>query len=160
MLYAVTSHTAGELIRARADADKPNMGLTTWKDAGKGRALRKADVGTAKNYLGEAEIKELNLIVETFLNTAELRASRRQTMRLADWEGVLDTFLTSNELPRLQGAGSVSAKQAERIAHDRYAAFDEKRKAAQALAASETDELEELKRIADATKGRTNGDGK
>lgn len=157
MLYAVTSHTAGELIRARADADKPNMGLTTWKDAGKGRALRKADVGTAKNYLGEAEIKELNLIVETFLNTAELRASRRQTMRLADWEGVLDTFLSSNELPRLQGAGSVSAKQAERIAHDRYAAFDEKRKAAQALAASETDELEELKRIADATKGRKKG---
>lgn len=159
MLYAVTSHTAGELIRARADAGKPNMGLTTWKDAGKGRALRKADVGTAKNYLGEAEIKELNLIVETFLNTAELRASRRQTMRLADWEGVLDTFLTSNELPRLQGAGSVSAKQAERIAHDRYAIFDEARKAAQALAASETDELEELKRIADGAKGRKKGVG-
>lgn len=157
MLYAVTSHTAGELIRARADADKPNMGLTTWKDAGKGRALRKADVVTAKNYLGEAEIKELNLIVETFLNTAELRASRRQTMRLADWEGVLDTFLTSNELPRLQGAGSVSAKQAERIAHDRYDAFDKARKAAQALAASETDELDELKRIADSTKGRKKG---
>jgi hypothetical protein len=159
MLYAVTSHTAGELIRARADADKPNMGLTTWKDAGKGRALRKADVGTAKNYLGEAEIKELNLIVETFLNTAELRASRRQTMRLADWEGVLDTFLTSNELPRLQGAGSVSAKQAERIAHDRYDAFDKARKAAQALAASESDELEELKRIADGAKGRKKGGG-
>ena len=81
---------------------------------------------------------------------------RRQ--RLADWEGVLDTFLTSNELPRLQGAGSVSAKQAERIAHDRYAAFDEKRKAAQALAASETDELEELKRIADGAKGRKKGE--
>ncbi len=159
MLYAVTSHTAGELIRARADTDKPNMGLTTWKGAGKGRALRKADVGTAKNYLGEAEIKELNLIVETFLNTAELRASRRQTMRLADWEGVLGTFLTSNELPRLQGAGSVSAKQAERIAHDRYAAFDEKRKAAQALAASKTDELEELKRIADGAKAGKKGGG-
>jgi hypothetical protein len=159
MLYAVTSHTAGELIRARADAGKPNMGLTTWKDAGSGRALRKADVVTAKNYLGEAEIKELNLIVETFLNTAELRASRRQTMRLADWEGVLDTFLTSNELPRLQGAGSVSAKQAEQIAHDRYDAFDKARKAAQALAASETDELDELKRIADSTKGRKKGGG-
>ncbi len=152
MLYAVTSHTAGELIRARADADKPNMGLNTWKDAGKGRALRKSDVGTAKNYLGEAEIKELNLIVETFLNTAELRASRRQTMRLADWEGVLDTFLTSNELPRLQGAGSVSAKQAERIAHDRYAAFDAARRAAEAQAAAESDDLDELKRIADGAK--------
>ena len=159
MLYAVTSHTAGELIRARADAGKPNMGLTTWKDAGKGRALRKADVGTAKNYLGEAEIKELNLIVETFLNTAELRASRRQTMRLADWEGVLDTFLTSNELPRLQGAGTVSAMQAERIAHDRYDTFDKARKAAQALAASATDDLEELQRIADGAKGRKKGGG-
>jgi len=159
MLYAVTSHTAGELITARADADKPNMGLTTWKDAGKGRALRKTDVATAKNYLGEAEIKELNLIVETFLNTAELRASRRQTMRLADWETVLDTFLTSNELPRLKSAGSVSAKQAERIAHDRYAAFDGKRRAAQALAALGTDDLEELKRIADGANGRKKGGG-
>jgi len=105
MLYAVTSHTAGELIRARANPGKPNMGLTTWKHADKGRALRKSDAGTAKNYLGEAEIKELNLIVETFLNTAELRARRCQTMRLAEWEAVLDNFLESNELPRLRGAG-------------------------------------------------------
>lgn len=152
MLYAVTSHTAGELIRARANPDQPNMGLTTWNNADKGRPLRKSDVGTAKNYLGEAEIRELNLIVETFLNTAELRATRRQTMRLADWEGVLDSFLTSNELPKLQGAGTVSARQAERIAHDRYAKFDAKRKEASRRAAAEVDDLEELRRIADAAK--------
>lgn len=159
MLYAVTSHTAGELIRARANPDQPNMGLTTWKNADKGRPLRKADVGTAKNYLGEAEIRELNLIVETFLNTAELRATRRQTMRLAEWEGVLDTFLTSNELPKLQGAGSISADVAKRIAHDRYDAFDAKRKEAARHAANEVDELEELKRIADAAKAENKGRG-
>lgn len=159
MLYAVTSHTAGELIRARANPDQPNMGLTTWKNADKGRPLRKSDVGTAKNYLGEAEIRELNLIVETFLNTAELRATRRQTMRLAEWEGVLDTFLTSNELPKLQGAGSISADAAKRIAHDRYDAFDAKRKDAARQAAAEVEDLEELKRIADAAKVEKKGRG-
>ncbi|MES1937426.1 virulence RhuM family protein [Salinisphaera hydrothermalis] len=152
MLNAVTSHTAGELIRARANPDQPNMGLTTWKGADKGRPLRKADVGTAKNYLAEAEIKELNLIVETFLNTAELRATRRQTMRLAEWESVLDTFLTSNELPKLEGPGSISAEAAKRIAHDRYQAFDAKRKEAQKRAAAEEGDLDELKRIADVAK--------
>lgn len=159
MLYAVTSHTAGELIRTRANPDQPNMGLTTWKNADKGRPLRKSDVGTAKNYLGEAEIRELNLIVETFLNTAELRATRRQTMRLAEWEGVLDTFLTSNELPKLQGAGSISADAAKRIAHDRYYAFDAKRKDAARQAAAEVDDLEELKRIADSAKDGKKGRG-
>ncbi|SIS91585.1 virulence RhuM family protein [Phaeovulum vinaykumarii] len=152
MLYAVTSHTAGELIRERADADQPNMGLTTWKNADTGRPLRKSDVGTAKNYLGEAEIKELNLIVTMFLDTAELRASRRQGMRLADWEGVLDTFLSANELPKLHGAGTVSARQAEQIAHDRYAAFDAKRKEAARQAVAEANDLEELQRIADVAK--------
>ncbi|AOZ71323.1 hydroxyacid dehydrogenase (plasmid) [Rhodobacter xanthinilyticus] len=157
MLFAVTSHTAGELIRERADADQPNMGLTTWKGADTGRPLRKSDVCTAKNYLGEAEIKELNLIVTMFLDTAELRASRRQGMRLADWEGVLDSFLSANELPKLQGAGTVSARQAEQIAHDRYAAFDAKRKEAARQAAAEANDLEELQRIADVAKAGKRG---
>ncbi|WP_110631003.1 virulence RhuM family protein [Salinicola salarius] len=159
MLNAVTSHTAGELIRARANPEQPNMGLTTWKNADKGRPLRKADVGTAKNYLAEAEIKELNLIVETFLNTAELRATRRQTMRLAEWERVLDTFLTANELPKLEGPGSISAEAAKRIAHERYEAFDARRKAAQKQAADEAGDLEELKRIADVAKSGKRGRG-
>jgi len=158
MLYAVTGRTAGELIRARAKPGKPNVGLTTWKRADKGRALRKSDVGTARNHLPEAEIKELNLIVEALLDTAELRARRRQTMRLAEWETVVDDFLKSNELPGLQGVGGVSAEEAERIARDRHAEFDEGRKEAQGHAAAETDELEELKRIADAAKGRRKKD--
>ena len=157
MLYAVTGHTAAELIRDRADPDKPNMGLTTWK----GAVVRKSDVGTAKNYLGEAEIRELNLIVTMFLDTAELRAKRRQTMRLADWEDILDNFLRSNELPLLRGAGTVSQARAKEIAHARYAEFDAKRKKAQKAEAEKLDELEELKRIAETIKGRGKeaGDG-
>lgn len=148
MLYAVTGHTAGELIVARADANAPNMGLTTWKGANRGKPVRKADVGTAKNYLGELEIKELNLIVETFLNTAELRASRRQTMRLADWEAVLDTFLDSNELPKLRNAGIVTAKHAEQVAHERYETFDGHRKEAKRRESEAAGDLKELERIA------------
>ena len=135
------------------------MGLMTWKNADKGLPLRKADVGTAKNYLAEAEIRELNLIVETFLNTAELRATRRQTMRLAEWERVLDTFLTANELPKLEGAGSISAEAAKRIAHERYEAFDARRKAAHQQAADEAGDIEELKRIADVAKSGKKGRG-
>ena len=152
MLHAVTGHTAAELIRERSDPDQPNMGLTTWKNADRGRPLRKADVGTARNYLGEAEIKELNLIVEAFLNTAELRAMRRQSMRLSDWERALDDILALSGLPKLRGAGSVSAKDTERMVHERYAEFDAKRKEAERRVAVEAGDPEELKRIADATK--------
>jgi len=159
MLHAVTGHTAGELIRARAHPDRPNMGLTTWKNAGSSRPLRKSDVGTAKNYLGEAEIRELNLIVETFLNTAELRATRRQTMRLTGWDSVLDDFLTSNELPKLQGAGTVSARQAKQIADERYAIFDERRKEAQRNNDTGASDLKELRQIADAAKAWKKGRG-
>lgn len=155
MLFAVAGGTAAELIKSRANPDAPNMGLTTWK----GAVVRKGDVTTAKNYLGEAEIKELNLIVTMFLDTAELRASRRQTMRLAEWEGVLDTFITSNELPLLRNAGSISAKKAEQIAHARYAEFEGKRREAERLAAQQTDDLAELEKIAKASKGRKKGGG-
>ena len=88
MLHAVAHYTAAELIKARSDADAPNMGLTSWK----GGRVRKADVTTAKNYLGDAEIKELNLIVGMFLDAAELRATRRQEIHLAEWEAILDTL--------------------------------------------------------------------
>jgi hypothetical protein len=145
MLYAVTSHTAAELIKSRADYNAPNMGLTAWR----GDKVRKADVGTAKNYLGETEIRELNLIVTMFLDTADLRASRRQQILLSEWEGILDGFLANNELPVLRNAGSVTAAQAERFAHERYEKFDAARKAVPAI-----DELEELKKIADTATSR------
>ena len=102
MLCAVTGHTAAELIRERSDPGHPNMGLTTWKGADRGRSLRKTDVATARNYLGAAEIKELNLIVEAFLNTAELRATQRQSMRLSDWGQVLEDILALGKLPKMR----------------------------------------------------------
>lgn len=145
MLHAVTSHTAAELIVARVDADAPNMGLTSWK----GSRVRKGDVGTAKNYLADGEISDLNLIVTMFLDTAELRARRRQTMQLADWEGVLDNFLRSNEMPVLSGAGSRSHKQAISVAETAYDTFDEARRLAEREQDAAIDELDELKKIAE-----------
>ena len=137
MLCAVTGRKAAELIHERSDPDQPGMGLTTWKGADRGRSLRKADAAVARNYLGEAEIKELNLIVEAFLNTAKLRATRRQLMRLAEWEQALDNILALRGSPKLQGAGGISAKDAERIAHERCAEFDSKRKEAERRVANE-----------------------
>jgi len=148
MLHAVTGHTAAELIIARANAGLPNMGLTAWK----GSRVRKGDVVTAKNYLAEKEISDLNLIVTMFLDTADLRARRRQTMRLADWEVVLDGFFRSNELPLLTNAGSVSAAQAEKIAFERYEAFDGKRR--DQLAAGERSDIAELEEIAGSGSSR------
>ena len=144
MLYAVTDHTAAELIVARANPAAPNMGLTSWK----GARVRKGDVGTAKNYLAQEEISELNLIVTMFLDTADLRARRRQTMQLADWDGVLGNFLRSNELHILKNAGSVSHQQAARIAETHYESFDAGRKEAVRIADAKIDELDELKWIA------------
>ncbi len=145
MLHAVTGHTAAELVIARSDAAAPNMGLTSWA----GSRVRKGDVVTAKNYLAQPELSELNLIVTMFLDTADLRARRRQTMKLAEWEGVLDNFLRANELGVLANAGSASHSQAARVAEARYESFDTARRAAERLADAETDELEELRRIAE-----------
>lgn len=151
MLHAVTGETAAALIVARANPAVPNMGLTTWK----GDRVRKTDVGTAKNYLAEAEIKELNLIVTMFLDTAELRSLRRQQILLVEWEGILDAFLINNELLVLRDAGRVSAEQAAQIANERYAAFDDARKAAQRITSEQADELVELQHIADTIKEQT-----
>ncbi len=153
MLHAVTGKTAAELITSRANVSLPNMGLTAWK----GSRVRKSDVTTAKNYLQQEEISELNLIVTMFLDTADLRARRRQTMRLSDWEGILEGFLQMNDLPLLANAGSVSATQAERVAHQRYEAFDTQRK--EQLTSGEQSDIVELERIADTSKSiRKRGD--
>lgn len=154
MLYAVTTQTAAELVVARSDPNGSNMGLTTWSGARKGIPVRKRDVDTSKNYLSEKEISELNLIVTMFLDAAELRAGRRQTIRLAEWESILDEFLLNNELPLLYSAGSVSAGRAEQIAHKRYAKFDAKRKQFERMENEQLDDIEELKRISEASKKR------
>lgn len=120
--WAVTGKTAAEIIKERADASKPAMGLTTWKNAPDGKVL-KSDVSIAKNYLIEEEIKELERIVSMYLDYAENQAARQIPMKMADWVGKLDAFLQFNEYEVLANAGSVSAEVAKRLAEVQYATF-------------------------------------
>lgn len=120
--WAVTGKTAAEIIAERADATKPTMGLTTWKNAPEGKIL-KTDVSIAKNYLIEQEIKELERIVTMYLDYAENQAARQIPMRMADWVAKLDAFLKFNEYEVLTNAGSVSAEVAKRLAEEQYATF-------------------------------------
>lgn len=124
MLFAATGKTAAELIAERANADKSNMGLTNWK----GSVVRKGDVSTAKNYLEAAEIDILNRIVNIFLEQAELKVLRKQQLLSADWLLYLNKFLHENELPSLEGAGSISHKEAITLAEKSYDKFEQKRR--------------------------------
>ena len=144
MLHAVTGYTAAELLVERSDPNSRNMGLTTWK----GQRVRKQDVGTSKNYLDEAEIRDLNLIVTMFLDTAELRASRRQVMTSSEWDQVLNRFLAVNELPILDSGGTISAADARDVVDERYAVFDAKRRTEERAEAAKMDDITELRRIA------------
>lgn len=120
--WAVTGKTAAELIADRADAEKPAMGLTTWKNAPKGKIL-KSDVSVAKNYLIEREIKELERIVSMYLDYAENQAARQIPMKMADWVGKLDAFLQFNEYAVLENAGKIAAEVARRLAEEQYDKF-------------------------------------
>ncbi len=120
--WAVSGKTAAELIAERADSDKPSMGLTTWKNAPKGKIL-KGDVSVAKNYLIEREIKELERIVSMYLDYAENQAARQIPMKMADWVSKLDAFLQFNEYEVLAKAGKVSAEVAKRLAEEQYDKF-------------------------------------
>ncbi|MGA2440573.1 MAG: virulence RhuM family protein [Tepidisphaeraceae bacterium] len=93
--YAIHNHTASELVVERANAERPNMGLTTWKNAPDG-PIRKTDVSIAKNYLNEKELRELNLIVDQYLSFAELQATQKKPMHMQDWVNKLHDFLTLN----------------------------------------------------------------
>jgi hypothetical protein len=140
--YAATGQTAAELIHHRADASKPNMGLTTWK----GEIVLKGDVTVAKNYLQQAEIDGLNRIVVMWLDFAEDQAQRRKQVFLRDWQEKLDQFLQFNEREVLENSGSVSKKQADATAVREYDTFAERRRAAleEAGAADTIRTLEEL----------------
>ena len=144
LLFAVTGHTAAEIVVHRADADSPNMALTSWR----GSRVRKQDVTIAKNYLSADEVDTLNRLVVIFLEQAELRARERQDLTLDYWRDNVDRLLAFNERPVLEGAGSVSAKQAEQIAHERYEQFDAWRRRDEALEADAEDlrELEALEK--------------
>lgn len=120
--WAITGQTAAEIIFKRADAAKPNMGLTTWKNAPKGKIL-KTDVTVAKNYLQQEEIDELNRIVTMYLDYAENQAKRNIPMSMADWVQKLDAFLQFNEYEILKNAGSISHEVAKKLAEDQYEKF-------------------------------------
>ena len=113
--YAITKHTAAEIIYDRADSAKPNMGLTTWKNAPNGR-IRKSDVVIAKNYLDEAEMGSLNEIVSMYLDYAERQARRGNIMYMKDWVARLDAFLQFNEEEVLYHNGKVAAAIAKSFA--------------------------------------------
>ncbi len=120
--WAVTGKTAAEIIAERVDATKPSMGLTTWKNAPQGKIL-KSDIGVAKNYLIEEEVKELERIVSMYLDYAENQAARQIPMKMADWVERLDAFLKFNEYEVLTNAGKVSAEVAKQLAKAQFEKF-------------------------------------
>lgn len=139
--YAATGHTAPEIIAARADAKKGNMGLTAFK----GARVRRTDVTVAKNYMTQEEISTLNLIVNMYLDYAELQAKNHREMHMSDWETKLGEFLRFNERQVLKNFGTVKREIAEKLAFEQYEKFDAHRKR---LEAADVDELaENVKRL-------------
>jgi len=114
--WAITGKTAAEIIHDRADASKPNMGLTSWR----GEKVRKSDVTIAKNYLSEKELAALNNLVEQYLVFAEGQAMRRVPMYMKDWLKKLDAFLSLNDRNILDHAGKISHEMAKELAEKEY----------------------------------------
>jgi hypothetical protein len=117
--WAITGQTAAEIVHGRADAAKPNLGLTNWR----GAVIRKPDIVIAKNYLTEPELAALNNLVEQYLIFAEGQAMRRVAMHMADWIMKLDAFLTLNERDILTHAGRISHEMAQSKAELEYDKF-------------------------------------
>jgi hypothetical protein len=125
MHWAAHGHTAAEVIHQRADAAKPNTGLTSWR----GTKVRKSDVSVAKNYLTEEELKRLGLIVSQYLDFAELQALDRHPMAMRDWIAKLDAFLMAGGQKILDHAGGVSAEEAKLKAELEFDRFEARRRA-------------------------------
>lgn len=119
MHWAVHGQTAAEVVHSRADASKPNMGLTNWS----GGRIRRDEVAIAKNYLTPEELEALNLIVSAYLDFAELQALNRRVMHMADWIAKLDDFLKLSERDILTHAGRISHEQALQKAETEFERF-------------------------------------
>ena len=117
--WAITGQTAAELITARVDSSKKNIGLTTWKNSPKG-SIRKTDVGIAKNYLNAKELDGLNRIVVMYLDYAENQALKGVVMNMKDWVMKLDAFLQFNEKAVLKHQGKVSHEVALALAEKEF----------------------------------------
>lgn len=147
LLFAVTTHTAAEIIVNRAKADLPNMGLTTWK----GSVVRKEDIFIAKNYLTTDEIDTLNRIVSLFLDTAELRVKEQIPLALEFWKQEADAVIQFSRKPLLTNAGTISNDTMKTIASKNYTQYDQKRKINQAQQADDEDN-EALEKLINKTK--------
>lgn len=135
LLYAVTHHTAAEIIVERADENKPNMGLTSWK----GSIVRKGDIVVAKNYLQENEINQLNRLVNLFLESAEMRVQERKDLVLDFWRKNVNDLLTFQGKDVLMGKGQVSNAEMETRVNEIYEKFEARRKSIDAQQADEED---------------------
>ena len=121
--FAIVGKTSAEIIRSRVSASKPNMGLTTWKNAGREGKIQKSDVTIAKNYLQEDEIRRLNTLVNMYLDYAELQVERNRLMSMKDWAERLDAFLQFNEYEVLENNGKVRKDFADTFAENEYIKF-------------------------------------
>lgn len=140
--YAVTGQTAAELIVSRANAEKPNMNLSSWK----GSIVRMQDVFIAKNYLTHDEIDTLNRLVVIFLESAELRAKNRMDITIDFWRENVDRILDFQDKKILTHVGSISKVEMEKQVSKIYKSFDKRRKKFEALQADNED-LKELKKL-------------
>ena len=139
--WATHGKTAAEVIKARADAKKKNMGLTTWKNSPNGN-IRKLDVAIAKNYLKEEELTALNRTVTMYLDYAEDQAMTRKQMYMADWIKKLDGFLQFNEKNILTHAGKISHQLGVEHAETEFEKFEVQRR--QLEANSSTSDFDKL----------------
>jgi hypothetical protein len=139
--WAIAGKTAAEIVATRADSQKINMGLTTWKNAPKGK-IRKPDVSIAKNYLNETELDNLNRVVSMYLDYAENQAKKGLVMYMKDWVQKLDAFLQFNEEAILRDLGKINHEVAKALAEKEYDKFHNKQ-----LKDYESDFDKELKRI-------------
>lgn len=140
MHFAVTKHTAPEIVYLRADSTKPFMGLTNFK----GSRPQRSEIAIAKNYLTEQELKELNAITSAYLDFAELQALRRKTMTMRDWVAKLDDFLHMSDSEVLQNAGSISHEMALEKAKTEYDIY--RKQTANELSQVEKDFLDSVKK--------------
>lgn len=153
LLYAVTQQTAAELIVSRANANEPNMALTSWK----GSVVRKQDIYTAKNYLKQEEIETLNKLTVLFLDSAELRVKERKDLTLNYWRSNVDALLSFQNKDLLKGSGAISHIQMKAKVDREYEVFNRRRKE-QALMEEEERELAELRQIEQSIAKRLHSD--
>jgi len=149
LLFAVAGKTAAEIVLSRANAEKPNMNLTSWK----GSVVRKQDIYTAKNFLSDDENDTLNRLVVIFLESAELRAKSRMDITMNFWRENVDRILEFQDKKILKNAGTISNAEMENKVKEIYEQFDNRRKQFEALQADQKD-MEELKQLEEKIKSK------